>query len=162
MQLSEKYAVQVVELLTKRKETLALAESCTGGYIAHLITSVPGASQVFLGSVVSYANDAKMKLLGVSENTLKHVGAVSEESALAMAAGAKALFGSDWALSTTGIAGPGGGTKRKPVGTLFFSIRGPKESQVSHLHVEDLDRKKNVHAFAQTALKNLYDAILTP
>jgi len=160
MRSQENYAARIIELLTKRGQTLALAESCTGGYIAHLLTSIPGTSKVFVGSVVAYANETKVKLLGLSNQTLNNRGAVSEESALAMAAGARSLFESDWALSTTGIAGPGGATKRKPVGTLYFAVAGPKDSAVHHIALADLGREKNVKAFAQTALRSLFDAIL--
>ncbi len=112
----------VVRLLMAQKKTLALAESCTGGTIAHRVTNVPGASAVFLGGVVSYANAAKEKFLGVRAETLRQHGAVSEAVAREMAAGAREKFGSDFALAVTGIAGPGGGTPEKPVGTVFIAL----------------------------------------
>ena len=112
----------VVRLLTERRQTLALAESCTGGNIAHRITNVPGASVVFTGGVVSYANAVKEKLIGVKPETLQQHGAVSEPVAREMALGAREKFGADFALAVTGIAGPGGGTPEKPVGTVFIAL----------------------------------------
>ena len=112
----------VVKLLAQKKKTLALAESCTGGLIANRITDVPGASEIFLGGVVSYANAAKGKFLGVRAETLRQHGAVSEAVAREMALGAREKFGSDFAIAVTGIAGPAGGTAEKPVGTVFIVL----------------------------------------
>ena len=112
----------VVKLLAAQKKTLALAESCTGGNIAHRVTNVPGASAVFLGGVVSYANAAKEKFVGVKNSTLEQFGAVSEEVAKEMALGALEKFNSDFAIAVTGIAGPTGGSVEKPVGTVFIAL----------------------------------------
>ena len=112
----------VVKFLAQRNQTLALAESCTGGLIASRITDVPGASSVFLGGVVSYADSAKEKILGVQPETLQRHGAVSEAVAREMVAAARAKFGADFALAVTGIAGPGGGSPEKPVGTVFVAL----------------------------------------
>ncbi len=111
---------RLVEACEKRGLTLATAESCTGGLVAGRITSVPGASAVFLGGVVSYANRAKCELLGVPEELLARVGAVSGECAGAMAAGVHERLKAAVAVSVTGIAGPGGGTPEKPVGLVYF------------------------------------------
>lgn len=101
---------------------LATAESCTGGLIASQITSVPGAAAVFIGALVSYANSVKQQLLGVDETILTTHGAVSQACAEAMSQGARRIFIADWAISTTGIAGPSGGTTEKPVGLVWFAV----------------------------------------
>ena len=116
----------VVERLTQRRETLALAESCTGGYIAHLITNVPGASQVLRAGWVVYSNDAKCDALGVLPSTIAAHGAVSAETVTEMARGARERAGATYALAATGIAGPSGGTPDKPVGTVFIGLAGPQ------------------------------------
>lgn len=112
----------VVKAFIARKKTLALAESCTGGNLAHRVTNVSGASGMFLGGMVSYANSVKEKFLGVRAETLAAHGAVSETVAREMALGARAQFGADFALAVTGIAGPGGGSPEKPVGTVFIAL----------------------------------------
>jgi nicotinamide-nucleotide amidase len=120
----------VVKLLAQNKKTLALAESCTGGLMANRLTDVPGASAVFLGGVVSYANSAKEKFLGVRAESLAAHGAVSEVVAREMAGGAREKFGSDFALAVTGIAGPGGGSADKPVGTVFIALASARGVEV--------------------------------
>jgi PncC family amidohydrolase len=120
----------IVQRLTQTKQTLALAESCTGGFIANQITNVPGASKIFLGGVVSYSNAAKQKFLRVRARTLQQHGAVSEPVARQMAEGARRQFGADFAIAVTGIAGPGGGTKAKPIGTVFIALAGPFDTVV--------------------------------
>lgn len=109
---------------------LALAESCTGGLIAHRITNVPGASQYLLGGVVAYSDDAKVTILGVEKQTLDSEGAVSEPVARAMAEGACARFGADLGIGVTGIAGPDGGTPDKPVGRVFIALAVPGDTRV--------------------------------
>jgi nicotinamide-nucleotide amidase len=112
----------VAKLLTAGKQTLAVAESCTGGYLAHRITNVPGASAILLGGYVTYSNEAKVAMLGVDPTLVDAHGAVSKQVAVAMAGGCRATANSDFALATTGIAGPGGGTPEKPVGTVFIAL----------------------------------------
>ena len=120
----------VVHRLLKLKKTLALAESCTGGLISDRITDVPGASEIFLGGVVSYSHAAKQKFLGVRAESLAEHGAVSEIVAQEMALGARAAFGSDYAISVTGLAGPGGGSPTLPVGTVFIALASAKSVEV--------------------------------
>lgn len=112
----------VVKQLTTRRETLAVAESCTGGFLAHRITNVPGASAVFLGGYVTYANEAKTAMAGVDPSIIAENGAVSEKVAMAMAEGVRQETKASFGLATTGIAGPGGGTVEKPVGTVFIAL----------------------------------------
>ncbi|MFP3937221.1 MAG: competence/damage-inducible protein A [Phycisphaerae bacterium] len=117
-------AVVVGRLLRAHGQTLATAESCTGGMVGELLTSVPGSTDYYLGGVVAYSNALKRDMLGVSEETLETHGAVSSEVAEDMASGARQRLGADWAVSLTGIAGPGGGTEEKPVGLVFVGLAG--------------------------------------
>ncbi len=119
-------AAVVGELLTSHGQTLALAETCTGGLVGQLITSVPGSSRYFLGGVLAYDNRIKATFLGVDPHLLNEVGAVSPEVALQMAQGVRDQFHSDWGLALTGISGPGGGTAAKPVGLVYMALVGPK------------------------------------
>jgi len=128
--MTDALEIKIVRLLIERKQTLALAESCTGGYIAHRITNVPGASAVFSAGVVTYSNEAKQRFLGVRAETLAANGAVSEPVAREMAEGARRAAQTDYAISVTGIAGPGGGTPEKPVGTVFIGLASAKETRV--------------------------------
>lgn len=123
-------AASVVKYMTAQGLTLSLAESCTGGLIAAAITSVSGASQIFLGSAVTYTEDVKTKLLGVSSQTLAKYTVYSEQTALEMSKGANELFGSDYSVAVTGIAGPSGGTPEKPVGTVYISVASREKQTV--------------------------------
>lgn len=125
----------VLEMLRERKETIAVAESCTGGMLGAALTAVPGSSDVFQGGILTYTNQAKHELLDVSEADLDQYGAVSERVARAMAEGARKKLRSTWALSTTGIAGPGGGTAEKPVGMVFVGMAGPEGSFAKRLDI---------------------------
>ena len=141
----------IVRLLTKRKETLAVAESCTGGCIANRLTNVPGASAVLLAGLVTYSNAAKQKFLGVRADTLARHGAVSEPVAREMAEGARQQTQSDYALSVTGIAGPSGGTPEKPVGTVFIGLAGPTGTAIER-NLNPYDRETFKQVTAQQAL----------
>ncbi|HYK42486.1 MAG TPA: competence/damage-inducible protein A [Thermoanaerobaculia bacterium] len=147
----EDLAAALGRALRDRGLTLALAESCTGGMVASLVTDVPGSSAYFLGGVVSYGNGAKETLLGVRQQTLRDHGAVSPEAALEMARGAVERFGADVAASVTGIAGPDGGSEEKPVGTVWFAIadRGGREVAKKRAFLGDrghVRRSASVHA----------------
>jgi nicotinamide-nucleotide amidase len=144
----------VVHLLAARKKTLALAESCTGGCIAHQLTNVPGASAVFRAGWVTYSNDAKQKFLGVRAETLDRHGAVSEAVAREMADGARHLGEADYAIAVTGIAGPTGGTPAKPTGTVFIAVASPKGTQVREMH-NTWDRLTFKEVTARQALNQL-------
>lgn len=150
----------VGKLLRERGATLAVAESCTGGYISHLITSVAGSSDYYKGSVTAYSNEAKQNLLGVSAESLEKFGAVSREVAEQMAMGARKVLNADFALATTGIAGPGGGTEEKPVGTVWIAIAS-KDSVFSQKFTFINDkRERTIIRSAQTALQLLRREIL--
>jgi len=150
-------AARLQELAIARGITVATAESCTGGNIAHQITSQSGSSGYFLGGVVSYANDVKHRVLGVSETILDNPGAVSEPCARAMAEGARALIGADIAVSTTGIAGPDGGTARKPVGLVYIGLATASETIVEE-RVFPGDRSAVIDAATVRALELLHHA----
>lgn len=144
----------VVRLLEHNKQTLAVAESCTGGCVGNRITNVPGASAVFLADVVSYSNAAKETFLGVSSEDLSQHGAVSRQVAAKMAEGVRARTGADYALSLTGIAGPGGGTPQKPVGTVFIGLASESGTIIEH-HLNPWDRETFKQVAAQQALELL-------
>ena len=149
----------VVRLLAARRQWLALAESCTGGYIANRITNVPGASAVLWGSGVTYANEAKIKLLGVSEEMLNEHGAVSEPTAQEMAEGVRRVASSDYAIAVTGIAGPSGGSAEKAVGTVYIGIATPRGTSVHHF-VNKFDRETFKYVTSQQALDLLRRELL--
>jgi nicotinamide-nucleotide amidase len=141
----ERLETVVVRLLTETGQSLALAESCTGGFISHRITNVPGASVVFLGGLTTYTNASKVSFLGVNPVTLATDGAVSERTAREMAEGARARCSASFGLGVTGIAGPSGGSADKPVGTVYIALAGPKgTTAVNHLNAYDRETFKFV------------------
>ncbi len=141
--------------------SVACAESCTGGNIAKMITSVPGASAYFLGGVVAYANEVKEQALQVSKENLQTYGAVSEPVARQMAEGVKHLTGAQWAVSTTGIAGPDGGTEEKPVGTVWISVAGPRGT-IAKKFLFSRTRERNIARASLAALQMLLEEIEKP
>jgi len=151
---------ELIQALRERHHTLSLAESCTGGLMASQITSWPGVSDVFMGSFVTYSNRMKREVLGVPPHILSTVGAVSRPVALHMARGAKALTGTTWAVSITGIAGPLGGTDKKPVGTVCFAIVGPGVEKASQ-QLFTGDRTDVQKASVQFAAQSLLETIQT-
>jgi nicotinamide-nucleotide amidase len=150
----------VGRLLRERNATLAVAESCTGGLISHLLTEVPGSSDYYTLGVVAYANRAKAGVLGVSEQTLMRCGAVHEETAREMAAGARQLAGATYGLATTGIAGPSGGSDQKPVGTVCIGLASAEKTQGFRFRYSYERRGMNKQMFAMKALDILRRELL--
>ena len=125
---------QLVDYLKENKFTIATAESCTGGLIAKLITDVAGSSEVFIGGIVSYSNEMKKKWLAVKETTLFKFGAVSKQTVVEMLEGIHHETGATFCIAVSGIAGPGGGTREKPVGTVFIGVRNDSQTVVEEFH----------------------------
>ena len=144
-------------LLRQCGKTIVTAESCTGGLVGSLLTDISGSSDYYLGGVISYTNQIKNRILGVSADTLADVGAVSKETALQMAHGVRRLLNADYALSTTGIAGPTGGTATKPVGLVYIALVGP-EIELCERHVwQQQDRLGTKMLSAQRAIAMLIE-----
>jgi nicotinamide-nucleotide amidase len=141
-------------MLAASGKTVSAAESCTGGTIAALFTSVAGSSEYFLGSVTSYANSVKTGVLGVPEETIAEHGAVSSECVAAMAEGVRRITGSDFSVATSGIAGPGGGSEDKPVGTVWIGVSSSNGTKTYKMVFKG-DRKRNIERFAANALNIL-------
>lgn len=151
--------IVIGNILKAKGKTMGTAESCTGGYIASLITSVAGSSAYYKGSVVSYANEIKENILGVQHNTLTDHGAVSKETVIEMVNGALDKLGVDFALATSGIMGPGGGTETKPVGTVWIAVGNRDRSETLNLNLR-FDRERNIVMTASNALNLLRKFIL--
>ena len=138
-------------ILKSKNSTLSAAESCTGGLISALITSVPGSSEYYFGSVTSYSNSVKQNVLGVPQEIIEKHGAVSSECVAAMADGVRKITATDYAVATSGIAGPGGGSEEKPVGTVWVGVSSEKGTETYKLRFNS-DRKRNIERFASSAL----------
>lgn len=148
----------VGQMLSKSNFTLVTAESCTGGYISHLITSVAGSSAYFLGSTVTYANEAKSSLLDIPQELINKNGAVSEDVVKAMAKNVREKLGADYAISTSGVAGPGGGTAEKPVGTIWIAVASKNGVEAKLFQFGD-NRERNILRTAQSALMMLFNTV---
>jgi nicotinamide-nucleotide amidase len=146
------------QLLLSKKKTMATAESCSGGYIAHLITAIPGSSEYFKGTVVAYAYDVKEDVLGVQHSTLETKGAVSEETVTEMLSGLLQKTTADYGIATSGVMGPGGGTTDKPVGTVWVAVGSREKMIAKRLHFR-FDRLKNIELTATNALLMLFQFI---
>ncbi len=153
-------AAEINYLLREKGLTISTAESCTGGAISAAITSCPGSSRIFKGAVVAYANEIKESILGVPSDILLEKGAVSEETAHAMTKGVASLMRTDCAIATTGIAGPDGGTKEKPVGTVWVGIVVDDNIRTTLLRLPDRGRSENVKATISKALELFKEALL--
>ena len=140
----------VTDALATDGETVATAESCTGGLIAKRLTDISGVSKVFVGGAVTYANEAKERMIGVSHESLEKYGAVSEQVATEMARGVRLALGSDFGVSTTGIAGPGGGTPEKPVGTVYIAVDSPYGCRVKRLSLSPMRDREYIRTVAAT------------
>jgi nicotinamide-nucleotide amidase len=158
----EPLEIRVLRALEASKATLAVAESCTGGLIAARITDVPGSSRVMKGGVVPYANELKIALLDVAPTILEQHGAVSEEVARAMAEGAKKRCDATWAVSTTGIAGPSGGSADKPVGLVCFALAGPTSTVAAKKQFPDFGRERIREMAAAHALRMVFEQVGGP
>ncbi len=145
-------------MLIERGKTLAIAESCTGGAIASKFTAMAGASEYLLGGVVAYSNDVKVNVLGVDRNDIECFGAVSEVVALEMAEGVRRITGADYAIATTGIAGPSGGSKHKPVGTVWMAIATPEGSRAT-MRNSGTDRSQIISRASAYAIEMLYEEL---
>jgi len=154
--LQTRIEFQLGDLLRARGIKLATAESCTGGLIADRLTDVPGSSEYFIGGIVAYAYEAKVALLGVSWDTLHTYGAVSRETVLEMARGARKALSVDLAVSVSGIAGPGGGLPDKPVGTTWIGLSTP-EGEWARVFIWEGDRRGNKELSADAALQFVVD-----
>ena len=144
-------AAKIIDIMREKKLTLGTVESATGGLISHLITNIPGSSDVFQGSIISYSNEIKMKIVGVKAETLKKYGAVSARAAEDMADGGRKVLGVDICVADTGIAGPGGAVPGKPVGLFYLGLAN-KDGTFSRKHLFKGTRAENKQHAAQTAL----------
>jgi nicotinamide-nucleotide amidase len=152
--VDESLAVVIGKMLKEKSKTVSTAESCTGGYISHLITLVPGSSDYYQGSIISYSYDVKETLLGVNENTLNTYGAVSEQTVVEMLNGLLEKLNTDYGIAVSGIMGPGGGTTDKPVGTVWMAVGDSKNRRVQKINLR-FSRERNIEVTSMMALNFL-------
>lgn len=150
---------EIQELLEKQGQTLSTAESCTGGRLGQIITSISGSSAIYLGGIITYSDESKLNILHLPKRILQRHGAVSEQTAFYMAQNVKKLFGSSWGLSITGIAGPSGGSTEKPVGFICFGWSGPQVTITESIRFRPAGRARLQKQAAQHALSRLKDFI---
>jgi nicotinamide-nucleotide amidase len=151
---NEEIEKSIGKILNKSETSLSVAESCTGGYLSHLLTSIPGSSAYFMGGVVSYSNEAKMDVLKVKQETLTKFGAVSEQTVIEMAEGVRNVMKTTYGIATSGIAGPDGGTDEKPVGTVWLAVTDGKQTLTKKLSLGKI-RIVNIEYSAKAALNFL-------
>lgn len=156
----ERLEEAVGRILTEKKKTVCTVESCTGGNIAHLITTVPGSSGYFSGSVIAYENSVKENVLGVDRRLIEKEGAVSEKVVISMAENARKIFKTDFSLATSGIAGPDGGSSQKPVGTVWLAVSS-ESGTITEKHIFGTDRSVNITRFSIAALHLLRKQIIS-
>ena len=152
--ITKQNTIEIINILKEKKQTITFAESCTGGRIASAFTAISGASSVFMGSVVTYANEIKSQWLGVKEDTLMKHGAVSSQCVDEMLSGILKMASADYAIAVSGIAGPTGGTPDKPVGTVYIGVETPKE-RIVQLHLFKGDRESIQAQATDTAIELL-------
>jgi PncC family amidohydrolase len=155
-ELKDSLESKIGDLLRSRALTLATAESCTGGLVADRITNIPGSSDYFVGGIVAYANSVKIQTLGISGETIERFGAVSRETVLEMARGARAVLQADIAVSVSGVAGPGGGQPGKPVGATWIGLAAA-DGAWTRFFIWDGDRVQNKVLSSEAVLQMLYD-----
>jgi nicotinamide-nucleotide amidase len=149
---------ELTEHLLQHKQTIAIAESCTGGYISHIITSKSGSSKYFSGSIVAYSNNVKENILGVNKNDIIKYGAVSKQVVEQMASGVRQKLNSDFSIATSGIAGPDGGSKEKPVGTIWIAVSS-KNGTISKMFSLNGNRQENIKQSSYEALELIKESL---
>ena len=158
--MKNKINIQILEALRARHQTLATAESCTGGLLAAFLVNAPSASVSFLGGIIAYAEYSKIHVLDINPRAIQKHGVVSEHIAALMALEVKKKFNTHWGISTTGFSGPTGGTKEAPLGTLVVGVSGPQGTKVQKFLLKNLSREEHQQKSCEIALKLCFDILL--